>query len=304
MSNWTIVAIPTDEDPVMKISSEKTPHCTLLFLGEQAGNMDERKIAEFLLHVTNTTVRRFGLDVDRRGILGPKQADVLFFGSHNMEKLNTLRSNLLQDPEILEAFNSTDQYPEWTPHLTLGYPESPAHKDDREYPGLGWVNFDKLALWTEDFDGYEFLLKGDEAMALAHGLKLTPSDDEMTHYGIPGMRWGKRKGVALTSSSDHSEAAALRKKKPSELSNKELQTINTRKQLEKKYKDLNPSTVTQGHNAIKGVLAIAGTSAAVIALSNNAAVKAGAAAVFRAISGEPGKHAANAIVKTVGRHLA
>lgn len=304
MSAWTIVAIPSDEDPVMKISSEKVPHLTLLFLGDQTNNMAERKIAEFLLHVTNTTIRRFGMGVDRRGLLGPKNADVLFFGEHNLEKLATLRRNLLEDPEIRSAFNSVEQYPEWTPHLTLGYPESPAHKDDREYPGLGWVNFDKLALWTQDYDGYEFLLKGDESMALAHGLKLTPSDDELTHYGVPGMRWGKRKGVSLTKSDDHNEVAALRKKKPSELSNKELQAINNRKQLEKKYKDLNPTTVTKGHNAVKGVLAIAGTAAAVVALSNNAAVQKGAAAVIKALSGEPGRHAANAVIKTAARHVA
>lgn len=130
-----------------------------------------------------------------------------------------------------------------------------------------------------------------------------PENNTLKHYGVPGMKWGKRKASSV-SSSDHQETRELKKKKVSELSNAELQKLNNRRQLEKKYKDLNPDTVTRGHNTVKAVLAIAGTAAAVTALSNNTAVQKGAEAVFRAISGDPGRHATNAVIKTVGRHVA
>lgn len=60
---------------------------------------------------------------------------------------------------------------------------------------------------------------------------------ELKHYGILGMRWGRRKGGS-TSSADHSTAKGLKKKRLSELSNDELKKLTTRMQLEKQYKDL------------------------------------------------------------------
>ncbi len=78
MNNLVIVAIPAEDDYVHKISSEKVPHCTLLFLGE-AINPNLLRIAQFLQHaVTITELGPFGLDVDYRGVLGEDKADVLF----------------------------------------------------------------------------------------------------------------------------------------------------------------------------------------------------------------------------------
>lgn len=305
-TNWAIVAIPADEDPVWKISSEKVPHLTLLFLGEQESGPTERTIANFLLHVVNTSVTRFGMNVDHRGVLGPKEADVLFFGEHNRAKLDTLRSNLLQNQEIAEAYNSTMQYDSWTPHLTLGFPETPAHEDTREYPGIPWVNFNRIALWTGDYDGYEFQLKGDELMALAHSSR-SYLGKTLTHVGVKGMKWGRRKGVALSPSEDHIEAKRISAKKPSQMSNKELQTINNRKQLEKKYKDLNPSTVKQGQQRVAAVLAIGATITAVTAMANGPVGRMAKSAIDRAIKASMtngGKHVLNEAVKTTARHLA
>lgn len=211
MSQWAIVAIPTEQDYVWKVSSEKVPHMTLLFLGEQGDNPNEAKMAEFLEHVAKTSLPRFGLSVDRRGTLGPDNADVLFFQTKGwqkkqIERLQNLRMTLLQDDDIAAAYNSVDQYPEWTPHLTLGYPETPAKEDKRDYPGFSWIEFDRLALWTSDSSGPEFVLEGDDmalamndavAEFLAHqGIDVEiPNDDVnefLAHYGVPGMKWGRR----------------------------------------------------------------------------------------------------------------
>ncbi len=76
MSNLVVVAIPEEDDYVHQISSEKVPHCTLLFLGE-AVNPNVLRIAEFLQHAVDTMeIGPFGLDVDYRGTLGEISAEL------------------------------------------------------------------------------------------------------------------------------------------------------------------------------------------------------------------------------------
>lgn len=65
--------------------------------------------------------------------------------------------------------------------------------------------------------------------------------EALAHYGVKGMKWGKRK--KRETSEDHNTARALAKKKPDEMSNAELRKLNERLQLERTYKDL------QGKNA-------------------------------------------------------
>ena len=92
-------------------------------------------------------------------------------------------------------------------------------------------------------------------------------ESTLCHYGIPGMRWGVRRasksfgsrsGASKSTkgmSDDAKTAAKLKKKKPHQLSNQELKTLNERTRLEKEYKSLNPSKIKKG-------MAIAGTVAA------------------------------------------
>lgn len=101
--------------------------------------------------------------------------------------------------------------------------------------------------------------------------------DFLAHYGVLGMKWGKRKAqfrntetgaktkgrYKVDSSSDHVKSREIKRKKSYQASNKELETLNKRLQLEKTRKQLDPSTTTKGHNAVKAVLAVAGTASAV-----------------------------------------
>lgn len=83
-------------------------------------------------------------------------------------------------------------------------------------------------------------------------------DNYLAHYGIKGMKWGVRKKRKSSVSRDKREARRLMKqtykKGTQSLSNKELEKLNKRMQLEQSHKELRKKT---------GFLTRAGKSAAV-----------------------------------------
>ena len=101
------------------------------------------------------------------------------------------------------------------------------------------------------------------------------SDGELYHWGVKGMKWGVRrfqkKDGSLTPagkkrrkdtsnwSDDAKEAARIKKKKLNEMSNAELNKLNTRQNLERQHKQLNPSSVKKGIMAIGATAAFMGT---------------------------------------------
>lgn len=163
MPNVAIVALPTEDDYVNKISSEKVAHMTILFLGDLLKVQNLGKIIDFTQHASDIMLTRFSMDVDRRGVLGPDLSDVLFFSKapwSGFDDINSFRSSLLQESNIRTAYDSVPgQFDEWIPHLTLGYPATPAKPDNRDYPGIYYVSFDRIAVWVKDFEGIEFPLK-------------------------------------------------------------------------------------------------------------------------------------------------
>lgn len=198
MSNLVIVALPEENDYIHKISSEKVPHMTLLFLGEDATQVKNlTKILDFVGHAASTSLTRFGLEVDRRGELGPKPADVLFFSKSKwsgIEAVVEYKSYLLKEPNIRSAYDSTEQHPEWIPHITLGFPDSPAKPDERDYPGINYVSFDRIAVWFGEYEGVEFPLKryeGNMDVAMSDTTK-DAVDNVLKHFGRKGMKWGVR----------------------------------------------------------------------------------------------------------------
>lgn len=204
MSNLVIVAIPAEGDLVHKISSEKVPHLTLMYLGETSEDKNVTRMAEFVQHALSIHGHGpFSLKVDHRGELGDEKADVLFFESGwDAKWIKSLRGQLLQQADIRAAYRSEEQFPEWVPHLTLGYSGAPAKKldDDRK---IYAVRFDRIAVWDGNYEGPEFRLKWEEnqltethgsiwdAPGAAHTAEL--GGDFLEHYGVKGMRWGVRK---------------------------------------------------------------------------------------------------------------
>lgn len=285
MPNLVIVAVPSKDDYVWRISSEKVPHMTLLFLGDPKDEETTRRIVDYVEHATRTSLRRFGMSVESRGELGSDKADVLFFEKNFARPVAQFREALLANDDISVAYQTADQFPGWTPHLTLGYPETPAKRDPRDYPGTTWVNFDRVAVWTGDFEGPEFSLASDERMELA----MSSGGGEavqnfLSHYGVKGMRWGVRRrrgvgsdgplgvtvkvkkgsGVVETTGGHHHEvsaeavrAAAVRQvaktSSTSALTNKDLQDAVSRMQLEKSYSKLMLDRAPQKNAALQFV---------------------------------------------------
>jgi hypothetical protein len=99
--------------------------------------------------------------------------------------------------------------------------------------------------------------------------------ETLYHFGVPGMRWGKRK-VRTTigslskrtrqstenDSEDHKRKNELKKKPIKEMSNAELKVINERLQLERQYKDLSKNETNKGKNFVNKILQTSGTTVA------------------------------------------
>lgn len=212
-NSLVIVAIPKEDDYVNKISSEKVPHMTLLFLGEDVSQVKNfAKIMDFAKHAADTSLKRFSLEVDRREILGPDEADTLIFSKarwSGFNEINNYRSYLLKDDNIRIAYESATQFPEWIPHITLGYPETPANPDNRDYPGIRYVEFDKIAVWFGDYEGVEFPLRSydweiDMAMSTSEIVERV-----LSHHGVMGMKWG-RQGASRTATTSKSDRKTAR----------------------------------------------------------------------------------------------
>lgn len=285
MGNLVIVAIPREDDPVWKISSEKVPHMTILFLGS-GQNPKLTQIGQFLTHAANTSLTRFGLDVDRRGELGVDKADVLFFQDNwEVPRLREFRSQLLKDDNIRTAYDSVAQFDEWNPHLTLGFPDKPAKPTTER---IFWVQFDRIALWDKDSEGLEIVLKRDDLMEVMMSDRAAQGRQFLSHFGIKGMRWGQRNagssgsgatakdvrvhGVVNSGLRSKTKVKAkggqahpaveeaikvaghkqvLKKSGPSALTNKELQDVITRSNLESQAR---AAATTGAKKFVKGVV--------------------------------------------------
>lgn len=84
--------------------------------------------------------------------------------------------------------------------------------------------------------------------------------DQLTHYGVLGMKWGRRKdrrsssSAPIRTSADHKTKVRLKKKRVSEMSNEELRQLNNRLQLERQYADLNKASVASGKKVVTDIL--------------------------------------------------
>lgn len=249
---YAIVAIPRSTDMVWQVSSEKVPHLTLLVLGEKLDNLEA--VTRHIQHSVETMLSRFYLIAEDRQILGNKNADVLMFNQSKVSKsiLGDFRQSLLGQTDIAAAYRTTEQFPEWRPHLTLGYPDSPAKQRDESYI----VEFDRIALWTGDYEGVEFPLKTNEAdLSMAEVGKAY-----LEHYGVKGMKWGviRDRGVDAVKTAYKPSNDAVRAQKymtraklggVRNLDNREMQLVINRMNLERQYKELYGER--QWHNAGK-----------------------------------------------------
>lgn len=271
MSTMIVVALPEKDEPVWEYSSEKKPHLTLLYLSGPL-DTDEQKIIEFVRHAAETSLSKFGLSVERRGTLGEDDADVLFFDTQFVvPELRSFRAQLLKNDEIAKSYVRVDQFPGWIPHLTMGYPEKPAKEVDSDHRySLSHVRFDRIAVWTSDYEGPEFELKSDYRDETTSGYWSDSDEKVVAHFGVKGMRWGVRravdsnglvkgtvkdaiksgqkpradkdtsvtKGKKSSTSSEHKRMVEDLKRDVSELSTIEIRTITARIKAMNEFNDL------------------------------------------------------------------
>jgi ribosomal protein S18 acetylase RimI-like enzyme/2'-5' RNA ligase len=228
-TSFVVVALPSENDNIAKYSSEKKPHLTLCYLDGSKFDSSQLELAMGYVQHAASELSPFMLHVEERGTLGDKNADVLFFEKSWSKNIARFRDSLLRNDLMMTAYQSADQFPQWTPHLTMGYPETPAKKYDREDDGFSYVNFDRIAFWMGDSEGPEFKLKyPDDGMELAmsqidrgraalssvlsHADSGFNLEDEyggfldfleknlseldgapVEHSGVKGMKWGIRK---------------------------------------------------------------------------------------------------------------
>ena len=100
-------------------------------------------------------------------------------------------------------------------------------------------------------------------------------NDELYHYGVPGMKWGVRKSQNKLDridkrskknnwSEDATTAAKIKTKKVSQMTNDELRKLNNRRNLEQENEKLSRNS-SRGRSAVKAFIATAGTLTAVSA---------------------------------------
>lgn len=94
------------------------------------------------------------------------------------------------------------------------------------------------------------------------------SENMLQHYGVLGMRWGRRSGGRGSgakrqgpSSSEASSVAKLRKKKANELTNEELKKVNERINLERQFKSLNPTRTDRAKKLVADIMGNAAKTA-------------------------------------------
>lgn len=306
MSSLIIAAMPAEDDQVWKVSSEKKPHLTILFLGEVGEGQDVGKIANFVHHCIQIgALCPFELDVDYRGELGDDKADVIFFRkNYFFPKISAFRNELLKNDAINRAYLEADQFPEWTPHLTLGYPDKPAKKT--EFP-INWVRFDRIAVWFGDYEGLEFRLKYPEydLTEVAMGETVEDVARSIAHHGVKGQRWGIRKdrspvdtrtkakpgkrvkaagGQNQPAHPDAVKAAHLKQKAKKSttdsLSNDELRTLINRMNLEAQVSSLAQGSKGRGRKFVEGEMEAVGKQQARKFVAKKLARKAAVAAAL------------------------
>ena len=79
------------------------------------------------------------------------------------------------------------------------------------------------------------------------------NSSELYHYGVLGMKWGRRK-KSYNTSEDSRRVQKIRKKHVSEMSNQELSDVNKRLQLESNYRNLKTQSNT-GKKVLTTVIA-------------------------------------------------
>lgn len=252
-----IMAIPAPLENIRLVGDEEK-HATLLFFGETSTLPDNAKniliesvkmACSMLFPFTERLreIARLGNDVPPA--LVAKLSD---------ECLSQVRNLFMMNPAVNGYLSNGKQYPSFTPHVTLAYPDYAEEALIRTLVSqLYRVQFDRLAVWWNE-ERIEFplsrIVEGD-SMAMSdavdeflehHGFLVEVDEEDAEQSGVKGMKWGVRRRVdpktglvQRTSSADQIHVDRIAKKLHSggvsALSNKDLQDFSTRINREQEF---------------------------------------------------------------------
>ena len=152
-----VVLLPAADDPISAASSEDMAHMTFIWMGDTKdfpADYEPQLLAEEVAAYASKLDGPIVVPVKERGLLGDEDADVVFF--EPTESLIAARDGMLaESPAVENLYSAAEQYPTWTPHVTLGYPEGTENGPAvAEYDGTE-VTFDRLGLWLgSDYTEY------------------------------------------------------------------------------------------------------------------------------------------------------
>lgn len=190
-----VALIPAEGDPIMAASSsEPSAHITTVWMGDDPELIDVDAILAEVATLAEV-FEPFTVAPDKRGTLGDDGADVVFVDGAD---LFALREALLAEgTAVRAAFDAVEQFPEWTPHITLGYPDNPA-RTDYDIADHAEVSIDRIAVWIAGrYDTYTLgEITEDDAVTAA-------AADDQRIYAIQAV------GARLSDSSDPETQAAV-----------------------------------------------------------------------------------------------
>ena len=154
-----VVALPDNADQVHRIGPEEK-HATLLFLGDLETLPEDATdvLAEALAKIAAETPV-FIEEVTDVHPLGDEGAQVWGL---NGSVLPELRERLIAADERIEGYlENATQYPDYTPHTTIGYPEGNAEDEAvlERAKQVDQIRYDRLGLWIGD-ERHEYSLWG------------------------------------------------------------------------------------------------------------------------------------------------
>lgn len=245
-----IVALPRPMDSIRLVGTEDK-HATLLFFGETSTlPSDARFVLEDTLRVVANLFTPFTEEFRTVQRLGDDNPPALV-AMLTAYSLNPIRRSFMINPKVREYLKNAAQFPQYTPHVTLDYPDYKREAELRDLiTDLSQVRFDRLALWWGN-EQIEFSLEQESEMKMS---AMERVDAFLAHHGVKGMKWGVRRTRAELSagrrsgsskkseeedkskaSGGHASGGSSHTKVPSD---QELQALVNRMRLEQEFKRL------------------------------------------------------------------
>lgn len=174
-----VVLLPAESDPIAAATSEDQAHMTTIWMGSTndfPADDEPQLLAEEVAAYAAKLDGPIVVPVKERGLLGDDEADVVFL--EPTDSLLAMRQGLLDESPAIENMHAkAEQFPEWTPHVTLGYPSGVENGPAvGEYDGTE-VTFDRLGLWLGG-DYTEYPMGGVVDDPITADASSNPIDDQ------------------------------------------------------------------------------------------------------------------------------